>query len=70
MNCLKNLSTTVRTTVLPLDRGWLVTKSMAMCDQGLEGIDSGLSSPAEGRLEPLPTAHTGQAITNSRVPQH
>ncbi len=59
----ENLSTTV----LPLDGGRPVTKSMAMWDQGLEGIDSGRRSPTGGRLEPFPTAHTGQANTNSRA---
>ncbi len=63
----ENLSTTVRTTLLPLDGGRPVTKSMAMWDQGLEGIDTGRRSPTGGRLEPFPTAHTGQANTNSRA---
>ncbi len=64
---LENLSTTVRTTVMPLDGGRPVTKSIAMCDQGREGTDSGWSSPAGGRLEPFPAAQTGQADTNKRA---
>ncbi len=63
----ENLSTTVRTTVLPSERGKPVTKSIAMCDQGREGTDSGWSSPAGGRLAPLPAAQMGQADTNRRA---
>ncbi len=48
-------------------RGRPVTKSIAMCDQGREGTDSGWSSPAGGRLEPFPAAQTGQADTNKRA---
>ncbi len=56
----ENLSTTARTMVLPLDGARYVTKSMAMWDQGLEGIGNGRRSLTGSRLEPLPTAHTGQ----------
>lgn len=37
-----------------------------MCDQGLEGTSSGWSSPARGRLKPLPAAQTRQADTNQQ----
>ncbi len=47
--------------------GRAVTKSSAMWDQGLEGTDSGWSSPSGGRLEVLPRAQTEQAKTKSRT---
>ncbi len=63
----ENLSPTVRTTVLPLEGGKPVTKSIAMFDQGREDTDSGWSSPAGGRLEPLPAAQIRQAAANCRT---
>ncbi len=61
---LENLSTTVMTTVMPLDGGRPVTKYIAMCDQVREGTDSGWSNPAGGQMEPFPAAQTRQANTN------
>ncbi len=59
----ENRSTTVKTTVFPLEAGRPETKSSEMWDQGLDGTDSGWRSPAEGRLEVLETAQTEQAKT-------
>ncbi len=63
----ENRSTTVKTTVFPLEAGRPVTKSSEMWDQGLDGTDSGWRSPAEGRLEVLETAQTEQAKTKHRM---
>ncbi len=61
----ENRSTTVKTTVMPLEGGRAVTKSSAMWDQGLEGTDSGRSNPSGGRLDVLLVAQTEQARTKS-----
>lgn len=42
----ENLSITTIIVVFPSKGGRLVTKSTAMCDQGLSGRDRGLSLPA------------------------
>ncbi len=41
----ENLSITVRTTVLPLEGGKPVTKSIAVCDQGREGTEKTAPNP-------------------------
>ena len=67
MKCaaFENRSTTVKTTVMPLEGGRAVTKSRAIWDQGLEGTGSGRSKPFRGRLDVLPVAQTEQAKTKS-----
>ena len=62
---LENLSTTVRTVVLPLDSGSPVTKSTEMSDQGRLGVGSGLSRPIWGLEEVLFLAQMVQAATYS-----
>ncbi len=64
---LEKRSTTVRITVLPLDRGRPVTKSRSICDQGREGMRRGCNRPADGKLEDLFWAQTEQAPTNRRI---
>ncbi len=63
----ENRSTTVKTTVMPLEGGRAVTKSSATWDQGLEGTDSGRSNPSGGRLDVLLVAQTEQARTKSWI---
>lgn len=53
-------------TVLPLDGGRPVTKSIAMCDQGQLGMDNG-SRPEGWGLEDLEHAHMELAAIYSRT---
>lgn len=62
---MENLSTIVRTVVIPSDRKGPVTKSKEMSDQGCLGTGRGCRRPGAGRRDFLFLTQTRQAATYS-----
>lgn len=60
-NNLENLSTVLKTTMLPLDGGSPVTKSMDMWDQGHQGMGYGRRNYSGLNVGSLFCAQVGQA---------